>query len=93
MGTNDLKAAYEAVCDAYLKAFCDKHGYEPGTAEWVDDVVVLGDDYVDFETIRTDIDLDIPTVELRRYLYCCNLMEKASDGDCTPPTFRKWLDL
>lgn len=68
-----LKSDFEAACNAYLKAFCEKHGYDYGDAResWVagdvGDVVLCGDQYVSLDTIRTDIDMDAPEEEFLKW--------------------------
>jgi hypothetical protein len=59
---DELRQAYRAVANAYLKAFEKKHH---ATLEfWVSDEVggtaYIGDHYFDFEDIRFDIDNRLP---------------------------------
>lgn len=69
----ELKQNFENACNAYLKAFCEKHGYDYEDAHdsWaagdVGGVVLCGDQCVSIDTIRTDIDMDAPEEELLKW--------------------------
>jgi hypothetical protein len=89
-----LKQDYRDACNAYLRAFCEKHGYSYGSPDtwWVGDdaggIAVIGDYTVDMATIRTDIDLDAPEPEfLAYYDYCI----RATNLDISVPNFRSWV--
>lgn len=76
----ELKQNFENACNAYLKAFCEKHGYDYEDAHdsWaagdVGGVVICGDQFVSLATIRTDIDMDAPEEEfLKWYDYITEL--------------------
>lgn len=64
-----LKENYENACNAYLKAFCEKHGFDFEDARdfWVANsvgtVVCVADYFANMETIRIDIDRDAPVDE------------------------------
>ncbi|MEG2063509.1 MAG: hypothetical protein RRY23_00060 [Alistipes sp.] len=65
-----LRQDYENACNAYLKAFCDKHGYDYDPTDWVGghvgEIVEVGDEYADMQTIITDIDLNAPEEEFSK---------------------------
>lgn len=89
-----LKNSFEDACNAYLRAFCDKHGYdyEDARDSWaagdVGGIAMCGDQFVSMETIRTDIDMDAPEGEfLKWYDYCSEL----GMLDLPSMTFRNWL--
>ena len=61
-----MKKKWIEVCEAYLKAFCEKHGYVFEDCYWPGDdvgsVAILSDDFtsVNMDDIRYDIDNDVP---------------------------------
>lgn len=73
LNKNKLKRDFQDACNAYLKAFCEKHGYDYEDAHdsWaagdVGGVVLCGDQCVSIDTIRTDIDMDAPEEELLKW--------------------------
>ncbi len=88
-----LRKDYEDACNAYLKAFCEKHDYlYEGTEMWVGEdaggVACCGDGYFDMATIRTDIDKDAPEEELLRWY---DYTMDAADFHLTQPNFEHWL--
>nr|WP_295440286.1 hypothetical protein [uncultured Prevotella sp.]DAV55020.1 MAG TPA: hypothetical protein [Caudoviricetes sp.] len=87
-----LKQNYENACNAYLKAFCDKHDFYYEDAYWCgDDIGGIADcsTYTfDMATIRTDIDEDAPKEELLKYdEYCLNALEFKLPA----PNFHAWI--
>lgn len=88
-----LKTNYDKACNAYLKAFCDKHGFHYNPDCWiggeVGGIIEISDNYVGLDTIRTDIDTDAPSDEFEQwYDYSLRLgMIQA-----TTPTYRRWLE-
>lgn len=64
---------YEEACNAYLKLFCEKQGfdYEEAVKSWVADevggVCWLSDFAISFEDMKTDIDMDAPKEEYWSY--------------------------
>lgn len=68
-----IREAFEDACNAYLNAFCIKHGYDYNDAHdsWVagdvGDIVMCGDQFVSLGTIRTDIDMDAPEEEFLKW--------------------------
>lgn len=89
-----LKRDFEDACNAYLKAFCEKHGYdyEDAVDFWVagdiGDVVMCGDQFVSMETIRIDIDMDAPEEELLRWY---DYTTEAGAYNLPTMNFRSWL--
>lgn len=87
-----LKQNYDDACNAYLKAFCEKHDFYYEDAYWCgEDVGGIADCSTypfDMATIRTDIDEDAPEEELmKHYDYCLNAIEFNLDI----PNFRAWI--
>ena len=95
MGKEKLKKDYENACNAYLKAFCEKHefyGLDNPETFWIGDepggIANCGDLTFDMATIVTDIDKDAPEEELLKwYDYCMD----ASDFKLPIPNFHSWL--
>lgn len=87
-----LKQNYENACNAYLKAFCDKHDFYYEDAYWCgDDIGGTADcsTYTfDMATIRTDIDEDAPKEELMKH-YDYSL--KAIEFGLAIPNFHAWI--
>lgn len=87
-----LKQNYENACNAYLKAFCEKHDFYYEEAYWCgDDVGGIADcnTYTfDMATIRTDIDEDAPKVELMKYY---DYLVNASAFKMDLPNFHAWI--
>lgn len=73
LNKNKLKRDFQDACNAYLKAFCEKHGYDYEDAHdsWaagdVGGIVMCGDQFVSLVTIRTDIDMDTPEEEFLKW--------------------------
>lgn len=77
-----LKSDYEKACNAYLKAFCKKHGYdyEDAARSWVGGdvggITECADYIVRMDDIITDIDRDAPEDEFVKYYdYCLRVGE------------------
>ncbi len=68
-----LRHDFEAACNAYLKEFCRKHGYDFESARgcWVGGdtggFTNVGDLFVNLADIRTDIDRDAPVDEFLKW--------------------------
>ena len=94
MDKNLLKQQYIDACNAYLEAFCEKHGfdYDEAANSWVANVVgdacMIGDYFVSFEDMRTDIDMDAPNEEYWNY-YEYSL--EAYDLGFNCPNYKSWL--
>ena len=58
-----MKKEWRNICDEYLKAFCDKHGFRVEDAYWIGDdpgtMAHIADYYIDMDDLRYDIDNDI----------------------------------
>lgn len=90
---NNLKKDYDAACEAYLKAFAEKHDYEYDPDSWVGSdagtIACVSELFVDMVTIRTDIDRDAPEDEfIQWYDYCLRLGMLNCKGI---PNFDSWL--
>jgi hypothetical protein len=89
-----IRDGYESACNAYLKVFCDKHGFDAGDVYWigcdVGGIAQIGDYYVDMHTVRTDIDSGAPEEEfLEWYDYC--LDAGLLEIDYPTPNFHSWI--
>lgn len=89
-----VKRKYEDACNAYLKLFCEKHGfdYDGAVNSWVagdaGGVCALGDYFVYFEDMKTDLDNDAPKDEY--WLYYDYALEAHELGfNC--PNYKNWL--
>lgn len=89
-----LKKNYSIACDAYLRAFCEKHGYDFDTHDvfWAGDqpggIACVGDLSFGMETIITDIDEDAPEEELLRWY---DYVLEASEFKLSTPNYHAWL--
>lgn len=89
-----LSARYSLLANDYLKAFCDKHGFafEDAKGSWVannvGDVCFIGDFFVSYDEIRTDIDCDVPEAEFVKY-YTYSM--ETADLGLKSPNYRNWL--
>lgn len=92
----DAREMFRRGCEAYLRLFCDKHGYdyEDAAQSWVagdvGDVVCVGDMYVDLEDIRTDIDRDAPEDEFVKW-YDYGMRLASIDLSIPTPNYSSWL--
>lgn len=89
-----LKKGYEDACNAYLKAFCEKHDfdYDDAKASWVagevGDTCLCGDFYVSFEDMRTDIENEASEEEYFQYYdYTLECIKYAISS----PNYKSWL--
>ena len=68
-----LKRSWKALCDKYLKKFCDKHDYDYVFEMWVANdpgtICMIGDMFVSMDNIRYDIDNDIPEEYFERWYW------------------------
>lgn len=66
-----LKADFRNACDAYLRAFAKKHGFDFSDCDWVSDdaggVACIGDFFVGMDVIKDDIDMNAPEEEFLRW--------------------------
>lgn len=87
-----LHRNYAEACNAYLQAFCSKHGFDYGDTFWVANqpgaIAQIADYSVDMTVITTSIDEDAPADEFFRW-YDYTL--EALDLHLTAPNFHSWL--
>ena len=89
-----VKRRYEDACNDYLRLFCEKHrfDYDETVNSWVageaGGVCALGDYFVSFEDMKTDIDNDAPKDEY--WLYYDYSLEAHELGFICP-NYVNWL--
>lgn len=89
-----LRENYNNACNAYLKAFCDKHSfdYEDAKGSWVagdvGSVCLCGDFYVPLSDMITDIEEDAAEGEYFKY-YDYSLECHEYGFFC--PNYKSWL--
>ena len=94
MNNDTLKQNYETACNAYLKTFCKKHGYNYDIAavSWIANdiggVCMLGDFFIPFGDMKTDLDNDAPKDEYWSY-YDYSLQAHELGFNC--PNYANWL--
>jgi len=78
-----LRKKYEKIVKDYIKLFSKKHEIELDfwVADQIGTVASFGDYFFDFETIRLDLDYDVPPEHLFRW-YEHSLEEHVKSG-CT----------
>ncbi len=90
-----LRLNYNAACNAYLAAFCEKHGYDYEPDAWVGDdpggIAEVGDMVVSMADILTDIDRDAPEEEYIKYYDYCMRVGSICDGELVTPNYDSWL--
>lgn len=71
-----MREAWENICNEYLRAFCEKHGFEYDPRDWVGSssggvgTVVNpggGDHWISMDMIRYDIDNAVPVEKFQEY--------------------------
>ena len=89
-----LRENYNAACNEYLKAFCEKHDFNYHDAKecWVGGdiggITMCGDFYVSLTDIIVDIDHDAPKDEyLKYYDYALS----CSECGINSPNYFNWL--
>lgn len=87
-----LHRNYAVACNAYLQAFCSKHGFDYDDTFWVANqpgtIAQIADYSVDMSVITTSIDEDAPADEFFRwYDYTLD----ALDLNLAVPNFHSWL--
>ena len=91
----ELRLSYNAVCNAYLAAFCEKHGYdyEPdaGVGDDPGGIAEVGDLFVSMADILTDIDRDAPEEEYVKYYDYCLRVGSIANGELQTPNYDSWL--
>lgn len=94
MDKNLLRQQYIDACNAYLEAFCEKHGFDYDNAanSWVagnvGDCCILGDYCISFDDIKTDIDMDAQ--ECQYFAYYGYALE-AQDLGFICPNYENWI--
>ena len=95
MSREELRLNYNAVCNAYLAAFCEKHGYDYEPDAWAGNdpggIAEVGDLFVSMADILTDIDLDAPEDEYVKYYDHCMRVGSIADGKLETPNYDSWL--
>jgi hypothetical protein len=90
----NLKEKFEAAANAYLMAFCEKHGYDFDEDCWIGGraggIADLGDTaFANMETIRADMDMSAPEEEFGKWSdYCLRL---GMIGVTSTPNFEHWI--
>lgn len=94
-----LRKNYEDACQAYLKAFCQKHGYDydDAVSSWDFDgrrgIVSVGDEVVSIDDIIIDIDTEAPKGAYAEwYNYCLRISSISSKLSINTPNYERWLD-
>lgn len=93
----ELRLNYNEACNAYLMAFCEKHGFDYADAarSWVGGdvggITLCADYYVSMSDILTDIDLDAPEDEYVKYYDYCLRVRSIADGELKTPNYQNWL--
>lgn len=90
---NELRQAYNDACNNYLKVWCEKHDLpmedDPWVAQEPGGVAMIGDYFVDMQTILTDIDMNAPEKEWWEwYDYSVVTAEVGLPEKCN---FKSWL--
>ena len=95
MKINELKQNYENACNAYLKAFCEKHefDYEDAKDNWVGgdvgEITTCADYFVTMTTIIADIELSANEADFMQwYDYCGDMYFLGAE---TTPNYKSWL--
>lgn len=91
----ELRLSYNSACNAYLAAFCEKHGYDYEPDAWVGDdpggIAEVGDLFVSMADMLTDIDRDAPEEEYIKYYDYCMRFGGICDGKLNTPNYDSWL--
>lgn len=89
-----LKIDFEAACNAYLKAFCEKHDYDYNPDFWaagdVGEIVEVSDMFFTLTDIRTDIDRNAPKDQIVAW-YDYTLRLHCISPDIPKTNYRSWL--
>ena len=93
----ELRENYDRACNAYLLAFCEKHGFDYADAvrNWAGGaaggIAECADYYVSMSDILTDIDLDAPEDEYVKYYDYCLRVHSIANGELMVPNYDSWL--
>lgn len=95
LSREELRLSYNAACNAYLAAFCEKHGYDYEPDAWVGDdpvgIAEVGDLFVSMADMLTDIDRDAPEEEYVKYYDYCLRVGSIANGELQTPNYDSWL--
>lgn len=95
LSREELRLNYNAACNAYLAAFCEKHGYDYEPDAWVGDdpggIAEVGDLFVSMADMLTDIDRDAPEEEYIKYYDYCMRVGAIANGELETPNYDSWL--
>lgn len=95
MSCEELRLNYNAACNAYPAAFCEKHGYDYDPDAWAGDdpggIAEVGELFVSMSDMLTDIDRDAPEEEYIRYYDYCMRVGGICDGKLETPNYDSWL--
>ena len=89
-----LRKNYDEACNAYLNAFCTKHGFDYAEAKecWVagdiGGVCMLGEYFISLEDMITDIDLFASEGEYFRYY---DYSMECHEYNIFCPNYKSWL--
>lgn len=91
----ELRLNYNAACNAYLAAFCEKHGYDYEPDAWVGNdpggIAEVGDLFVSMADMLTDIDRDAPEEEYIKYYDYRMRVGGICGGKLETPNCDSWL--
>ncbi len=93
----ELRENYDKACNAYLLAFCEKHGFDYADAvrSWVGGdvggITECADYCVNMSDIITDIDMDAPEEEYVKYYDYCLRVGSIANGELKTPNYESWL--
>lgn len=91
----ELRLNYNEACNAYLWAFCKKHGYDYEPDAWVANdhggIAEIADMFVAMSDIITDIDMDAPEDEYVKYYDYCLRVHSIANGELKTPNYASWL--
>lgn len=96
LSREELRLNYNAACNAYLAAFCEKHGYNYDPLDaWVGNnpggIAEVGALFVSMADILTDIDRDAPKEEYVKYYDYCMRVKSIAGGKLKTPNYDRWL--
>lgn len=91
----ELRLSYNSACNAYLAAFCEKHGYDYEPDAWVGNdpggIAEVGDLFVSMADMLTDIDRDAPEEEYIKYYDYRMRVGGICGGKLETPNYDSWL--
>jgi hypothetical protein len=92
-----LRKDYNNACNAYLRAFCEKNGYDYADAvqSWRGSdpggVTIIAGQFVHMDDIITDIDMNAPKAEYIKYRSYCQRIGSIIGLNLKTPTYDVWL--